>query len=49
MHIDWRREDVQALGAWRKTWKRGIKMRRNVVAGNFQVLCLGAVSVELNV
>ena len=35
MHLDWRREDA-SLGVWRKTWKRGIKMRRNVVAGNFQ-------------
>ena len=37
MHLDWRKED-SGLGGWRKTWKRGIKMRRNVVAGNFQVL-----------
>ena len=36
MHLDWRKED-SGLGGWRKTWKRGIKMRRNVVAGNFQV------------
>ena len=35
MHLDWRREDA-GLGVWRKTWKRGIKMRKNVVAGNFQ-------------
>jgi len=35
MHLDWRREDA-SLGVWRKTWKRGIKMRKNVVAGNFQ-------------
>ena len=21
---------------WRRTWQRGIKMRRNVLAGNFQ-------------
>jgi len=35
MHLDWKRED-NGMGSWRKTWKRGIKMRRNVVAGNFQ-------------
>jgi len=35
MHLDWRREEA-TMGVWRKTWKRGIKMRRNVVAGNFQ-------------
>ena len=35
MHLDWRREEA-GMGSWRKTWKRGIKMRRNVVAGNFQ-------------
>lgn len=43
MHLDWRKEpleesckDLGPPGAWRKTWRRGIKMRRNVVAGNFQ-------------
>jgi hypothetical protein len=24
------------VGQWRRNWQRGIKMRRNVVAGNFQ-------------
>jgi len=28
--------DRTCAGQWRRTWQRGIKMRRNVVAGNFQ-------------
>ena len=28
--------DRTCVGQWRRTWQRGIKMRRNVVAGNFQ-------------
>ena len=28
--------DRTCAGQWRRTWQRGIKMRRNVVAGNFK-------------
>jgi len=28
--------DRTCAGQWRRTWQRGIKMRRNVVAGNYQ-------------
>jgi len=37
MHLNWRKEPGgSSMGAWHKTWRRGIQMRRNVVCGNFQ-------------
>ena len=31
------REEEAGLGVWSTCWKRGVKMRRNIVASNFQV------------
>ena len=31
------REEEEGLGVWSTCWKRGVKMRRNIVASNFQV------------
>ena len=39
MHIDWKKDHLQKFrtsGEWRKTWRRGIQMRRNIVTGNYQ-------------
>ncbi|XP_023331246.1 uncharacterized protein LOC111703520, partial [Eurytemora carolleeae] len=34
MYLD--REEEEGLGVWSTCWKRGVKMRRNIVASNFQ-------------
>ena len=36
MHNASNKDREEVTGVWRKTFSRGIKMRRNVVAGNFQ-------------